>query len=37
MEEYRGLCRWEDNINMDLKELDGVRLEQISLESPQAP
>ena len=22
MEEYRRLCRWEENIKMDLKEID---------------
>ena len=24
MEEYRRLCRWEDNIKMDLKEIDDA-------------
>ena len=23
MEEYRRLCRWEDNIERNLKEIDG--------------
>ena len=24
MEEYRRLCRWEDNIKMDLKEIGNL-------------
>ena len=32
MEEYRRLCRWEDNIKLDLKEMDMLVMNWVELD-----